>query len=173
MDDKKTQILRAAMRVVTAYGFKRASMEDIAQEAGVSRPAIYQLFRNKDDVFLSCMDMVIKDAFDVAEAAIVGVSDTKAQVTAYLGAYIGYYHTLLVAGPHGQELLDVNNRLGAQKSKDAQARFIGELNRLMGQGADAEVGHILTLAATGIKYQTPDGATLKTRLAVLVDRFVD
>ncbi len=76
---------------------------------------------------------------------------------AYLGTYIGYYH----------------NRLGAQKSKDAQARFIGELNRMMGQGADAEAGHILTLAATGIKYQTPDSATLKTRLAVLCDRFIE
>ncbi len=173
MDDKKTQILRAAMRVVTAYGFKRASMEDIAQEAGVSRPAIYQLFRNKDDVFLSCLDVVVADAFGVAEAAIDGVSGTKAQVIAYLGAYIGYYHNLLVAGPHGQELLDVNNRLGAQKSKDAQARFVSDLNRMMGQGADAEAGHILTLAASGIKFQTPDANTLKARLAVLCDRFVD
>ena len=173
MDDKKTQILRAAMRVVTAYGFKRASMEDIAQEAGVSRPAIYQLFRNKDDVYLSCIDMVVNDAFDVAEAAIDGVSGKKAQVTAYLTAYIGYYHNLLVAGPHGQELLDVNSRLGAGQTKDAQVRFVSELNRMMGQGADAEAGHILALAASGIKYQTPDAATLKARLAVLVDRFVD
>ncbi len=173
MDDKKTQILRAAMRVVTAYGFKRTSMEDIAQEAGVSRPAIYQLFRNKDDVFLSCIDMLIEDAFTQAEAAMAAVSGSKAKVSAYLLAYMGFYHELLVAGPHGQELLDVNSRLGAGQTKQAQVRFIGDLNRMMGQGADAEAGHILTLAASGIKFQTQDGATLKARLVVLCDRFVD
>ena len=173
MDDKKTQILKAAMRVVSAYGFKRTSMEDIAQEAGVSRPAIYQLFRNKDDVFLSCIDMVIEDAFDVAKAAIVGVTGAKAQVAAYLTAYMGYYHQLLVTGPHGQELLDVNSRLGAGQTKQAQARFIKELNRMMGQGADAEAGHILTLAASGIKFQTADATTLRARLTTLVERFVE
>ena len=68
-------------------------------------------------MFLTSIDMVLNDAFDLAEAAIDGVSGTKAQVTAYLSAYIGYYHNLLVAGPHGQELLDVNSLLGAGKSK--------------------------------------------------------
>lgn len=161
------------MRVVTAYGFKRASMEDIANEAGVSRPAIYQVFRNKDDVLLSCIDMVVDDAFGLAEAAITGISGTKAKVTAYLCAYMGFYHTLLVAGPHGQELLDENARLGAQQTKDAQLRFVGEMNRMMGQEAGAEAGHILTLAATGIKHQTKDAATLQARLTTLVDRFIE
>jgi len=173
MADKKTQILKAAMRVVTAYGFKRTSMEDIAQEAGVSRPAIYQLFRNKDDVFLSCIDMVIEDAFAVAEVAIKGVTGTKAQVTAYLIAYMEFYHRLLVTGPHGRELLDLNSRLGAGETMDAQVRFVAEINRMMGCAKDAEKGQILTLAASGIKYQTPDTVTLTARLATLVDRFVD
>ncbi len=172
MMDKKTQILQAALRVVTAYGFRRTSMEDIAQEAGVSRPAIYNEFRNKDDVFLSCMDMVVEDAFAVAEKALTNVSGTKARVTAYLCAYMGFYHHLLVAGPHGQELLDVKTRLGDEKTKDALLRFIGEVNRLMGMDAGDEAGQILTFAATGIKYQTKDAATLQVRLATLVDRFV-
>ena len=172
MDDKKTHILKAAMRVVIAYGFKRVSMADIAQEAGISRPAIYQIFRNKDDVFFSCMDMLVAEAFAAADAAIDGVRGEKARASAYLLAYMGYFHALLVAGPHGQELLDANNRLGAEKSQAAQARFVAALNGLMGLAADAEDGQVLALAAMGIKYHTDDPAQFRARLTMLTDRFL-
>jgi len=172
MDDKKTHILKAAMRVVIAYGFKRVSMADIAQEAGISRPAIYQLFRNKDDVFFSCVDMLVAEAFAAADSAIDGVSGKKARVSAYLLAYMGYFHALLVAGPHGQELLDANNRLGAEKSQAAQARFVAGLNGLLGLAADAEDGQVLALAAMGIKYHTTDPALFRARIGMLSDRFL-
>lgn len=173
MIDKKTQILKAALRMVTAYGFKRTSMEDIAQEAGVSRPAIYLLFRNKDDVFTSCIDMLLEEAFGVAEAAMLDASSPKAKASAYLSAYMEFYHKLLVAGPHGQEMMDVNNRLGAEKTIAAEARFVLELNRMLGLKDDAETGQILMMAAGGIKFQTKDAATLRARLAILVDKLVD
>ena len=161
------------MRTVTAYGIKRTSMEDIANAAGISRPAIYQLFKNKDDVVLSCIEMVIEDAFDVAGGAIKGVTGAKAQVSAYFMAYLSYYHRLLVTGPHGQELLDANNRLGGSRMIVAQARFVGTLNRMMGLKDNAEPGHILMLAGSGIKYSTPDAELLKSRLETLVDSLVD
>ncbi len=160
------------MRVVIAYGFKRISMADIAQEAGISRPGIYQIFRNKDDVFFSCMDMLVDEAFATAYAAIDGVAGQKARASAFLLAYMGYFHDLLVAGPHGQELLDVNNRLGAEKSQAAQARFVAELNGVMGLDASAEEGQVLALAATGIKYNTTDPAQFRARLQMLTERFL-
>ena len=172
MDDKKQHILNAALRVVTDYGFKRTSMEDIAREAGVSRPAIYQWFRNKDDVFLSCLDMVIEQAFSLAETKSAEQTSPKAKVAAYLKAYMGFYHSLLIAGRHGQELLDLNNRLGAQKSTAAMERFIMALNALMQLPADAEEGHVLAHSAAGIKYQTPDPARFNSRLDLLLERFL-
>lgn len=172
MDVKKQHILQSALRVVTDYGFKRTSMEDIAKEAGMSRPAIYQWFRNKDDVFLSCLDMVIEQAFNLAETASAEQTAPKAKTAAYLQAYMGFYHGLLIAGRHGQELLDLNNRLGAEKSTAAMTRFIHALNGLMDLPADAEEGHVLALSASGIKYQTPTPEQFTARLAMLVERFI-
>jgi AcrR family transcriptional regulator len=43
-DDKRTRILAAARSVFLRYGFKRVNMNDIADAAGVSRPALYLLF---------------------------------------------------------------------------------------------------------------------------------
>jgi AcrR family transcriptional regulator len=35
------------------YGYKRITMGDIAEAAGISRPALYLLFNKKEDVFRS------------------------------------------------------------------------------------------------------------------------
>ena len=44
-------ILDAAFRRFARYGYRRTSLGDIADEAGLSRPALYHYFRNKEDVF--------------------------------------------------------------------------------------------------------------------------
>ena len=49
-DEKSARILNAALSVFALYGYRRASMEDIAKAAGMSRAAIYQHFRNKEDI---------------------------------------------------------------------------------------------------------------------------
>ena len=49
--DKKSVILKASFEVFITYGFRKTSMDDIARAAGMSRPALYQSFKNKTDIF--------------------------------------------------------------------------------------------------------------------------
>jgi len=44
-------ILHAAHAVFLHYGYKRVSMNDIAEAAGISRPAVYLSFPNKEAIF--------------------------------------------------------------------------------------------------------------------------
>jgi len=168
MEDRKTQILRAAMRVFALYGFRRASMEDVAQESALSRPALYQYFRNKDDLVLSCVDLVIEDAFGAAEAALNGITGARAQVSAYLTAYLVFYHRLLVSGPHGDAFADVKSHFGEGKLDGARLRLIARLDELSGQPATQETGLILSQAGEALKMQAPDETTMARRTAVLV-----
>ncbi|WP_109480053.1 TetR family transcriptional regulator [Paraburkholderia sp. C35] len=58
--DTRAKIIDAAERVFFVRGFARASLEDIASEAGVTRGAVYGHFRNKEAVFQAiyeCADM--------------------------------------------------------------------------------------------------------------------
>lgn len=50
LTDKERQIAAAALRVFTRYGLKRATMNDVAEEAGVVRQTLYNVFANKDEV---------------------------------------------------------------------------------------------------------------------------
>ena len=49
--EKDDQIIEAATSVFLRYGFRRTTMGDIAEAAGVSRPALYLRFCNKEHIF--------------------------------------------------------------------------------------------------------------------------
>jgi AcrR family transcriptional regulator len=55
-DERKKQILDAATRVFAQKGFHEARMEDIANEAGLSKGTIYLYFKSKDDVIAAILD---------------------------------------------------------------------------------------------------------------------
>jgi AcrR family transcriptional regulator len=49
-EQKKESIRRAALELFQAYGFKKVSINDIAQKAGVSQVTIYNHFGSKDEL---------------------------------------------------------------------------------------------------------------------------
>lgn len=48
---RKDEILQAATRVFLASGFFAANIDEVAREAGVSKPTIYKHFESKDELF--------------------------------------------------------------------------------------------------------------------------
>jgi TetR/AcrR family transcriptional regulator len=54
-------ILEAAKKVFFPKGYVKATMDEIALEAEISKPTIYQYFKSKDDLFFSLMLPVVED----------------------------------------------------------------------------------------------------------------
>lgn len=46
----KTSIVQAAMEVFTSKGYHGATMDDVARKLGVSKAALYQYFKSKDEL---------------------------------------------------------------------------------------------------------------------------
>lgn len=64
MREKKLRIdsiLEAAKKVFFAKGYAKATMDEIALQAEISKPTIYQYFNSKDDLFFSLMLPVIDE----------------------------------------------------------------------------------------------------------------
>jgi AcrR family transcriptional regulator len=53
--------LEAAKKIFFAKGYAKATMDEIALEAEISKPTIYQYFKSKDDLFFSLMLPVIDE----------------------------------------------------------------------------------------------------------------
>ena len=71
-EQRVDQIRRAAIPVFASQGFKRTSMADLAEAAGVSRPALYQYFDNRADLFREALQIILVEATDAALAALRG-----------------------------------------------------------------------------------------------------
>lgn len=54
-------MMTAAQRVFIDKGYERASMETIAQEAGVSKMTLYRNFASKEELFIACMNEQCRD----------------------------------------------------------------------------------------------------------------
>ncbi len=55
----ETTIAQAAKTVFAERGYTRATLEDIAQRAGMSKATIYIYFKNKDDLFLQVVEELV------------------------------------------------------------------------------------------------------------------
>lgn len=55
----ETTIAQAAKTVFAERGYTRATLEDIAQRAGMSKATIYIYYKNKDDLFLHVVEELV------------------------------------------------------------------------------------------------------------------
>lgn len=56
--DREEKVAIAAEDVFVRYGFARTTMGDIARAAGISRPALYILFPDKEAIFSRVIEMM-------------------------------------------------------------------------------------------------------------------
>ena len=139
-DPRRASIMAAATECFARYGFKRTSMEDIAKAAGMSRPALYQHYRNKQDIFRSLVIWYFEATMARVAAALTPGLDPEQALAAVFAAKMGPDMKLLFDSPHGEELLDANFSTPA----DIAGKREAEIARLIAEwlAAEAEAGRI-------------------------------
>lgn len=64
---KEEQILNAAKKLFTNYGFKRVSMDEIASEAGVTKKTVYTYFSSKEELLKYCIKEELQNMRKIIE----------------------------------------------------------------------------------------------------------
>ena len=70
---RERQMLDAAVKVFSNRGFHAASMDEIAEVAGISKPMVYAYLGTKEELFLACLQ---REATHLMEAVAAGVRPT-------------------------------------------------------------------------------------------------
>lgn len=176
--DKQDTILTAAFHTFAAYGFRRATMDDIARGAGMSRTALYLHFKNKEDIFRSLAERYYDEALRDMRAALnaPGHSPAEALRAAFI-AKDGKFMDVVLGTPHGRELLDAGFSLTADLAEAGEARMAEEMTGFLarhriapGLGTAEEMSHTLKAALKGLKYSATGLAEYRAgqvRLAML------
>jgi AcrR family transcriptional regulator len=89
-EQRRQQVLAAALDVFSTAGYHAASMDEIADHAGVSKPVLYQHFPGKLDLYLAILDSSIDDLMAVARKALTGTTDNATRVAAMVNAYFAF-----------------------------------------------------------------------------------
>ena len=128
-DQKRCRVLEGALKVFLAYGFGRTTMDDIARSAGLSRPALYLLFRNKTDIYRGLARVVLADVMVKVREALAGEGTLRERLDGMVR--FAFFETLkdIEDAPHGPELLDIKNTLAG----DIFAQWREEIGVLIAQ----------------------------------------
>ena len=81
---RRTQILDAATRVFASKGFNRATIRDVAQDAGVADGTIYNYFANKTDLLFGLLDRLNDTERRPASLALAAEASIPEFFRAYL-----------------------------------------------------------------------------------------
>jgi len=89
-DERRAQLLVAALEVVTVAGYHSAAMDEIADRANVSKPVLYQHFPSKLELYLAVLDMHIDSLVFAIQKAIASNRENSSRVAATVEAYFGF-----------------------------------------------------------------------------------
>jgi AcrR family transcriptional regulator len=133
--NQRQRILAAVAEATAARGYARMSVEDVVRGAGVSRRTFYELFPNKDAVFLEAYDQVANLLLAGVRAAYEGESGFGPRVTAGFRAFL----ELLEASPAFARMCIVEVMAAGPEAVAKRTAVMGEFATLIEENAASEL----------------------------------
>ncbi|MFF0147149.1 TetR family transcriptional regulator [Amycolatopsis sulphurea] len=88
--ERRAQLLTAAQRVFAENGYHAAAMDEIAEQAGVSKPVLYQHFPGKLDLYIALLESHVDDLVSRVQDALDSTTDNRQRVPATVGAFFDF-----------------------------------------------------------------------------------
>ncbi len=186
--DKHEIILAAAKQLFGQYGYRRTSIDDIAQKARIAKGTVYLYFKSKEDIFRALCQQLLDTVLTATEEACRTSLPIEQRLRRIVAAKFDYLFALVYDSAHVRELIDAKNQLSADIFSQADRRYLrllsdviasavdqGELNLdRVGMEPDA-VAELLVRSAAGNELYgstLPTPTVMRKRLDALVRVFV-
>lgn len=88
--ERRAQLLEAARRVFGSAGFHRVSMDDVAKEAGVTKPILYDHFPSKRDLYLALLEADLAILEERVREALRAPTGNRERIRASFQAYFDF-----------------------------------------------------------------------------------
>ena len=92
IDRRRRQIVEGALRVFTTKGFHKATVREIADEAGLTMGSLYNYIRSKEDIIYIVYDYVTRQLRDEMTKAIAGIEDPEERLKAAMWQNLSAVH---------------------------------------------------------------------------------
>jgi AcrR family transcriptional regulator len=88
--ETRQEILQAALKRFAHNGYSAASVQQIVDDARVSKPSLYYYFKDKAELFQALVDEAHDERYRLIQAAAEGSADLKTQLVEILAALFDY-----------------------------------------------------------------------------------
>jgi AcrR family transcriptional regulator len=162
---KPNAIVLAGLELFTRYGYRKTSVDDIAQAAQVAKRTVYLHFENKAAVFLAILEYLGDQVRQRCAAAESASGTSVDRLAGLLDAYFGMAFELFSKSEHMPELEETFSKLARERIGDLNtqyehwlARFLRSLEKTGAIGGPPpgltveQIVHILMRASEGAKH---------------------
>ncbi|MCB2210805.1 TetR/AcrR family transcriptional regulator [bacterium] len=82
--DKRQEIVETAAGVFLRHGYRKTTLDDIAEAAHLQKSSLYHYFSNKDELFREIVKYIHGQLYDTLSASMPGTGTLRDEIETYL-----------------------------------------------------------------------------------------
>jgi len=125
----RNQILEAAAKRFTHYGYSKTTVAEIAGDCGMSSGNLYRYFENKEAIARAAVEEKLEEKSRVCESAPDSAAPAIEQIRQYLLARLRFSHALSCGSAHIFELV----QLMTDRHKELLDKYDGRMIEWIGK----------------------------------------
>jgi AcrR family transcriptional regulator len=174
---KEEKVLTAARDVFMRYGFKRATMSDLADAAQMSRPALYLIFSSKEEVLRSLVTQIFNELLREIREGLSKHEGVADQLTFTFEVWCVRSFEMIQASPDAKDILESGYEFAAEITLQAFSDFENILSNVLRpimsfqtekNLSSDQLAHILATAVQGLK----ESATSVVQLRQMIEGLI-
>lgn len=174
--DKRDRITEKAVGVFLRYGYERTTMNDIAEAVAISRPALYLVFKNKEEVFAAVVEHFSTIQFNNIRNGLSRHQTLEAKLSFACEAWAIEGYEVLAAHPDAADMAKLSYE-PVQRMYAAFQQMIVELlpQKLPKTRAGykpGEYARVLTFALRGFKETAQSAEDLRRMIRLQVSLLI-
>jgi AcrR family transcriptional regulator len=175
---KSDRVLTAARNTFLRYGYKRVTMSDIAEAAGISRPALYLVFNSKEALFKGVYEHWVKEALAEIESKVAPLKTADEKLRAAFELWTVRPFEMMLASSEVAELVECTFGFAQDSVKQGYRSFEKLLvpilkSHILFQTSKMKISaektaHVLSSSVRGFKISAKDPAGLRSLIKDLL-----
>lgn len=179
-EERRAALLQAAMQIFARYGYRKASMDEVARAVGLSRQGLYLHYPSKEVLFRAVVTFMLESSLSAAQTALADTARSVGErlVHAFDSMY-GQYVENFSATPHLPELFETAAGLLGSLITEQECAFRDAVAGLLERSGRArlwsksglsaqDLTETLEAAAYGLKHRSSSRAEFLTRFRKVV-----
>src|SRR5215472_779839 len=90
-ENQRERIMHEAAILFARSGFDASSLNELAEEIGISKAGIYHYFKTKQDVYDAIIVQTLQGLFDTVSSRVADESDPYDRLLAFMMAHADYF----------------------------------------------------------------------------------